>query len=130
MSTEYETLLRESIATNAATNAALVRVVETLELTAAQAEARRTDVATQHRTELLEQRQRIDQLTETISRQTAAVEARTELWAKIAESLRSRWVCLLIGLSAGLGLAGGGQLLQTTVAALVGEVPVSAPEEP
>ncbi len=123
MTTEYEKLLRESISTTAATNAALRQLADTVETNAAHAGAQRTEIATHHRTELIEQRQRIDQLSETILRQTAAAEARTELWAKFADALRSRWLSLLIGLSAGLGLAGGGQILQATVTALLGEVP-------
>ncbi len=121
MATEYETLLRETITTNAATNSALVKLADALDQAATQAESRRTEISTQQTAELILVKQQLAQVAAELQRQTAAVEARTELYKTIAESLKSRWFMLLVGISAGLGLAGGRQLLNATISAVVPE---------
>tara|TARA_Y100001973_G_C4937272_1_gene203903 strand:+ start:142 stop:522 length:381 start_codon:yes stop_codon:yes gene_type:complete len=121
VATEYETLLRETITTNAATNSALVKLADALDQAATQAESRRTEISTQQTAELILVKQQLAQVAAELQRQTAAVEARTELYKTIAESLKSRWFMLLVGISAGLGLAGGRQLLNATISAVVPE---------
>ena len=121
LSTEFEKLLRETITAGAATTTALEKLADALDSTAAQSEARSVKHATEAKADLLELRQNIAALADGIVRQTAATEARTEIWKSFAGLLRERWISLLVGLSAGLGITGAGQLLKTTVSALIGD---------